>query len=70
MRTARRYIRRKTEAELRADTEVLAHLADYDTGIEGLKLSRFDKSLGLTRERIARIYRGKAVPCSEFDVPG
>ena len=30
-----------------------------DTGIDGLKLSRFDKVLGLTRERIARIYRGQ-----------
>jgi hypothetical protein len=28
------------------------------TSIEGLKLSRFDKFLGLTRERIERIYRG------------
>lgn len=59
MRTARLYIRKKTAAELRADVEVLSHLADYDTGIEGLKLSRFDKVLGLTRERIARIYRGE-----------
>jgi phenylpropionate dioxygenase-like ring-hydroxylating dioxygenase large terminal subunit len=59
MRTARLYIRRKTAAELRADVEILSHLADYDTSIEGLKLSRFDKSLGLTRERIARIYRGE-----------
>jgi len=34
-------------------------MADYNTGIEGLKLSRFDKVLGLTRERIASIYRGE-----------
>jgi hypothetical protein len=37
---------------------MLHHLAEYDTSIEGLKLSRFDKVLGMTRERIARIYRG------------
>ena len=35
-----------------------------DTGLEGLKLSRFDKVLGLTRERINRIYRGQ--PVSRF----
>ena len=59
LRTARRYVRHKTEAELRADVAVLGKLADYDTGIEGLKLSRFDKTLGLTRDRLARIYRGE-----------
>jgi phenylpropionate dioxygenase-like ring-hydroxylating dioxygenase large terminal subunit len=59
LRSSRWYIRRKTEAELEADVSILKNLADYDTGIEGLKLSRFDKSLGLTRERIARIYRGQ-----------
>jgi hypothetical protein len=39
---------------------MLRHLADHDTGIDGLKLSRFDKVLGLTRERISRIYRGRS----------
>ena len=37
---------------------MLKNLGDYSTGIEGLKLSRFDKVLGLTRERINSIYRG------------
>jgi phenylpropionate dioxygenase-like ring-hydroxylating dioxygenase large terminal subunit len=59
LRSARRYIRYKTEAELRADVAILGKLADYDTGIAGLKLSRFDRTLGLTRERLARVYRGE-----------
>jgi phenylpropionate dioxygenase-like ring-hydroxylating dioxygenase large terminal subunit len=59
---SRWYIRHKTEAELRADVEILKDLANHDTSIEGLKLSRFDKSLGLTRERIERIYRGRKQP--------
>ena len=44
--------------EVRADVTLLANMADYSPGIEGMKLSRFDKILGLTRERINRIYRG------------
>ena len=28
-------------------------------GIDGMKLSRFDRVLGLNRERIERVYRGK-----------
>jgi hypothetical protein len=35
------------------------HLADRSVGIDGMKLSRFDKVLGLTRERTVRIYRGE-----------
>ena len=52
-------MRREIDREIRADVGMLYHMADYGTGIEGLKLSRFDKVLGLTRERIARIYRGQ-----------
>lgn len=59
LRLVRRLFRRELDKEIRADVSMLYHLADYDTGIEGLKLSRFDKVLGLTRERINRIYRGE-----------
>ena len=45
--------------EIRADVALLANMADYAPGLEGMKLSRFDKILGLTRERINRIYRGQ-----------
>jgi phenylpropionate dioxygenase-like ring-hydroxylating dioxygenase large terminal subunit len=53
--------RRELDREIRADVSMLHHMADHDTGIEGLKLSRFDRVLGLTRERINRIYRGMPV---------
>jgi hypothetical protein len=33
------------------------YVADIDPRIEGLKLSRFDRVLGLNRERVDRIYR-------------
>jgi len=38
---------------------MLAHLADYNPTLDGMKLSRFDKVMGLTRERIRTIYRGE-----------
>jgi phenylpropionate dioxygenase-like ring-hydroxylating dioxygenase large terminal subunit len=45
--------------EVRADVKLLGNMADYSPGIDGMKLSRFDRILGLTRERISRIYRGE-----------
>ncbi|MCZ2344140.1 MAG: Rieske 2Fe-2S domain-containing protein [Bacteroidales bacterium] len=51
--------RREVDREVRQDIDMLKNLASYDTSIDGMKLSRFDKVLGLTRERIARIYRGE-----------
>lgn len=59
LRLVRWMFRREIDREIRADVSMLHHMADYGTGIEGLKLSRFDKVLGLTRERIARVYRGQ-----------
>lgn len=50
---------RKLSHEIDLDVSILKGLADLDTGIEGMKLSRFDRVLGLNRERIARIYRGE-----------
>jgi phenylpropionate dioxygenase-like ring-hydroxylating dioxygenase large terminal subunit len=58
LRLFRGLMRREIDREVRADVSMLHHMAYYDPGIEGLKLSRFDKVLGLTRERINRIYRG------------
>jgi phenylpropionate dioxygenase-like ring-hydroxylating dioxygenase large terminal subunit len=57
LRLVRWLMRREINREVNADVSMLYHMAEYDTSIEGLKLSRFDKVLGLTRERIARIYR-------------
>jgi phenylpropionate dioxygenase-like ring-hydroxylating dioxygenase large terminal subunit len=58
LRLVRWLLRREIDREIRADVAMLHHLAEYDTSIDGLKLSRFDKVLGLTRERIRRVYRG------------
>lgn len=57
---ARGIMLREFRREIRADAALLANMADYSPGMEGMKLSRFDKILGLTRERINRIYRGQA----------
>ncbi len=50
------------DREMKADVAMLGHLADYSPRIDGMKLSRFDRVLGLNRERIARIYRGEVGP--------
>jgi phenylpropionate dioxygenase-like ring-hydroxylating dioxygenase large terminal subunit len=49
---------RMLDHEIQLDKRILENLAEQDPGIEGLKLSRFDRVLGLNRERIERIYRG------------
>lgn len=59
LRLAKYVFRREIDREIRQDIAMLEHMADHRPTIEGMKLSRFDKVLGLTRERIARIYRGE-----------
>jgi phenylpropionate dioxygenase-like ring-hydroxylating dioxygenase large terminal subunit len=59
LRLIRWLFRRELDREIRSDVAILHDLASYDTSIAGLKLGRFDKVLGLTRERIERIYRRK-----------
>lgn len=44
--------------EVDLDVKILGQLADKNPSIEGMKLSRFDRVLGLNRERIDRVYRG------------
>jgi phenylpropionate dioxygenase-like ring-hydroxylating dioxygenase large terminal subunit len=53
-------MRKHLDREIHLDLEILGGLANYETGIEGLKLSRFDRVLGLNRERLERVYRGRA----------
>jgi phenylpropionate dioxygenase-like ring-hydroxylating dioxygenase large terminal subunit len=65
----RGFIRRRVERELAGDVEILSKLASYDTSIEGMKLSRFDKVLAMNRERIERIYRGNQVTKAESPMP-
>jgi phenylpropionate dioxygenase-like ring-hydroxylating dioxygenase large terminal subunit len=46
------------QRELELDVQILENLADKNPSVEGMKLSRFDRVLGLHRERIDSIYRG------------
>jgi phenylpropionate dioxygenase-like ring-hydroxylating dioxygenase large terminal subunit len=51
-------LRRNLKHEIDLDVRILENLADKNPSIDGMKLSRFDRVLGLNRERIQRIYRG------------
>jgi phenylpropionate dioxygenase-like ring-hydroxylating dioxygenase large terminal subunit len=62
MRLFKGLMRRMLDYEIRLDVRVLEGLADNSPGIEGMKLSRFDRVLGLNRERIDRVYRGLGEP--------
>ena len=50
-------LRKNIDYEIGLDVGILAGLADKRANIEGMKLSRFDRVLGLNRERIERVYR-------------
>ncbi len=62
LRPFRWLMRRLLDHEIDLDVEILEGLASKDTSIDGMKLSRFDRVLGLNRERIDRIYRGVKPP--------
>ncbi|MBX7105537.1 MAG: Rieske 2Fe-2S domain-containing protein [Gemmataceae bacterium] len=51
-------MQRLLDREIGLDVAILEGLASHETGIEGMKLSRFDRSLGLNRDRIETVYRG------------
>ena len=57
-------MRRQLDYEIQLDVRVLEGLADKNPNIEGMKLSRFDRVLGLNRERIETIYRGQVIGVS------
>jgi phenylpropionate dioxygenase-like ring-hydroxylating dioxygenase large terminal subunit len=59
-RPFRGYMRRMLDREIQLDVRVLQGLASHETSIDGMKLSRFDRVLGLNRERIERVYRGRS----------
>jgi Vanillate O-demethylase oxygenase C-terminal domain len=52
-------MRRQLDVEIRLDVALVEGLASLDPSIEGMKLGRFDRVLGLNRERIERLYRGR-----------
>jgi phenylpropionate dioxygenase-like ring-hydroxylating dioxygenase large terminal subunit len=58
LRLFRWLMRRHLDREIKLDLEILKGLASHETAIDGMKLSRFDRVLGLNRERIERVYRG------------
>ena len=58
LRLARPFLRRVIEAEVRRDVWMLDHLGNKTEDLHGMKLSRFDKPLGPTRDRIQRLYFG------------
>ena len=49
-------MRRQLDAEIQMDVALVENLASKDPSIEGMKLGRFDRVLGLNRERIERVY--------------
>jgi nitrite reductase/ring-hydroxylating ferredoxin subunit len=57
LRLFRWLMRKHLAKEIGFDLDILNGLASYETSMEGMKLSRFDRVLGLNRERIERIYR-------------
>ena len=60
MRLFKWLMRSQLDYEIKLDVKVLEGLADKNPSIEGMKLSRFDRVLGLNRERIEKIYRGNS----------
>jgi phenylpropionate dioxygenase-like ring-hydroxylating dioxygenase large terminal subunit len=68
MRAFKWLMRRKLDQEIQLDVRILENLVDHNTSIEGMKLSRFDKVLGLNRERIARVYQGQNGKSGEWRV--
>jgi phenylpropionate dioxygenase-like ring-hydroxylating dioxygenase large terminal subunit len=70
LRLLRWRFRQELDAEIGADAELLGHLSSHDTGLDGMKLSRFDKGLGLARERLNRIYRGEGLSVPPLTAPG
>lgn len=50
------FVRGKIRATIDEDAWLLRNLADHDPDLAGMRLSRFDKVLGLSRERLARFY--------------
>jgi phenylpropionate dioxygenase-like ring-hydroxylating dioxygenase large terminal subunit len=52
--------------EINLDVRILENLADKNPNIDGMKLGRFDRVLGLNRERIQRIFHGRSPAVREL----
>ena len=60
LRPFRWLVRNGLKREIQRDVDLIENLADHNPALEGMKLGRFDRPLGLNRERIQRIYRGSS----------
>jgi hypothetical protein len=56
------------DQEIKQDVRLLESLADKSPALDGMKLSRFDRVLGLTRMRLETLYRGRPVEDNEKDI--
>jgi phenylpropionate dioxygenase-like ring-hydroxylating dioxygenase large terminal subunit len=68
IKLARPALNKLVDIEVQCDVRMLESLADKNPSIEGMKLSRFDRVLGMQRDRIESIYRGqkpRRVPTAE-----
>jgi phenylpropionate dioxygenase-like ring-hydroxylating dioxygenase large terminal subunit len=63
-------VRAKIRSTIDEDAWLLKNLADYDSGLEGMKLGRFDRVLGLARERLERLYGEDGYTRRVADAPG
>jgi phenylpropionate dioxygenase-like ring-hydroxylating dioxygenase large terminal subunit len=54
------HLRRGIQEVIDEDVWLLENLADRTAGLEGMHLGRFDRVLGLNRERLRRVYYGEA----------
>jgi hypothetical protein len=52
------HLRQGVAQTMAEDVWILENLADQTPEMEGMKLSRFDRILGMTREKLRRIYLG------------
>jgi len=52
------FVRRRICETINEDIFLVENLADKTTSLGSMKLSRFDPVLGMTRERLARVYHG------------
>ena len=55
-RSASAFVRRKIKTTIDEDAWLLRNLADHRTGLDAMTLGRFDRVLGLVRERVALVY--------------
>lgn len=54
----RGWILREVSDEIEADIWLAENLVEKSPSLDGMKLSRFDRTMGLNRERLVRIYYG------------